>query len=86
MITIRKVEVDFVNKYTVATVEVYETTLGLQRLRDTFYVTLQGIYDINDQSLQDVIYQRLGEAGYDLLNTVDPTVVNLSAEPGTPNV
>lgn len=86
MLTIRKVEVDFINKYTVATVEVYETTLGLQRLRDTFYITLQGVYDINDTALQDLIYQKLSEVGYNLLNTVDPTVVSLSDQPGAPNV
>jgi hypothetical protein len=83
MLTIRKLEVDFINKVTIATVEVYEITMGIQRLRDTFYITLTGIYDINDVSLQDAIYAKLGEIGYNLLNTVDPTVVNLSETPAT---
>lgn len=83
MLNIKKLEVDFINKITIATVEVYETTMGIQRLKDTFYITLQGMYDINDSTLQDVVYQKLGEIGYDLLNTVDPTVVNLSDTPTT---
>ena len=83
MLNIRKLEVDFINKVTIATVEVYETTMGVQRLKDTFYITLAGIYDINDTSLQDMVYAKLGEIGYNLLNTVDPTIVNLSDTPTT---
>jgi len=35
MIEIRKIENDFINKLTVATVDIYEVLSGIQRLRDT---------------------------------------------------
>jgi hypothetical protein len=74
MIDIRKIECDYVNQYTVATIEVFETTMGIQRLRDTFSVPLKGIYDINDPALQDMIYAKFAEIGYDLMPGIDPTV------------
>lgn len=69
MIEIRKIENDFVNKFTNATVDIYETTLGLIRLRDTFIIPLQGIYNIDDTSLQDVIYSKLASIGYEVVVT-----------------
>jgi hypothetical protein len=77
MLSIKKVECDLVNQYTVATVEVYETTLGLQRLRDTFFVTLKGVFDINSPDIQTAVYEKLAQAGYDLISVVDPTTANI---------
>lgn len=79
MIDIRKIECDYVNQFTTATVEVYETILGVQRLRDTFNISLKGIYDINDPALQDMIYAKFAEIGYEIIPGLDPTV-----QPPTP--
>lgn len=67
MIQITKIENDFINQYTIATVNVYETTLGVQRLKDTFIITLNGIYDISDPQLLDLIYARLHDIGYEII-------------------
>jgi hypothetical protein len=67
MIQITKIENDFINQYTIATVNVYETTLGVQRLKDTFIITLTGIYDISDPQLLDLIYARLHNIGYEVV-------------------
>lgn len=81
MIDIRKIECDYVNQFTTATVEVYETTLGVQRLRDTFNVSLKGIYDINDPALQDMIYAKFAEIGYEIIPGADPTVQTETTTP-----
>lgn len=90
MLNITRIENDLVNQYTIATVEVYEISMGLQRLRDTFYVTLKGTYDMGDPKLQEAIYEKLAQAGYDVLPTIDPTTANISdpltEEPPVPNV
>ena len=67
MIQITKIENDFINQYTIATVNIYETTLGVQRLKDTFIITLTGIYDISDPQLLDLIYARLHNIGYEIV-------------------
>ena len=66
-IEIRKLENDFMNKLTVATVDVFETISGIQRLRDTFVIKLDGIMDIGDDSLPDVIYGKLHDIGYEIV-------------------
>lgn len=92
MIEIRKIENDFVNKFTNATVDVYETTLGLIRLRDTFIIPLQGIYNIDDTSLQDVIYSKLASIGYEVVVTngtgsvaTPPSQENVYTDVSTPS-
>ena len=67
MIQITKIENDFINQYTIATVNIYEITLGVQRLKDTFIITLTGIYDISDPQLLDLIYARLHNIGYEII-------------------
>jgi hypothetical protein len=67
MIQVTKIENDFINQYTIATVNIYETTLGVQRLKDTFIITLTGIYDISDPQLLDLIYARLHSIGYEIV-------------------
>lgn len=67
MIQITKIENDFINQYTIATINIYETTLGVQRLKDTFIITLNGIYDISDPQLLDLIYARLHNIGYEVV-------------------
>lgn len=84
MIEIRKIENDFVNKFTNATVDIYETTLGIIRLRDTFIIPLQGIYNIDDTSLQDVIYAKLAAIGYEVVVTAGQGSV--ATPPSTTNV
>lgn len=90
MLNITRIENDLVNQYTTATVEVYEISMGLQRLRDTFYITLPGVYDMNDPKLQEAIYEKLASINYDLVPTVDPTTANivdpLTQAPPAPNV
>ena len=90
MINITRIENDLVNQVTVATVEVYEISMGVQRLRDTFYITLQGTYDMNDPKLQQAIYEKFAAINYDIVPGVDPTTVNvvdpLTQEPPEPNV
>jgi hypothetical protein len=81
MIDIRKIECDYVNQFTIATVEVFETTMGVQRLKDTFNITLKGIYDITDPALQDMIYAKFAEIGYEIIPGIDPTVQ--AETPGT---
>ena len=71
MIEITKIENDFINKVTVATVNVYEVTMGIQRLRDTFVISLDGVYDITDPSLADLIYTRLSAIGYSVIVKTD---------------
>jgi len=71
MIEITKIENDFINKVTVATVNVYEVTMGIQRLRDTFVISLDGVYDITDPSLADLIYARLASIGYQVIVKTD---------------
>lgn len=67
MIEIRKIENDFINKLTVATVDIYEVLSGIQRLRDTFVIQLNGVYDISDSSLVDLIYGKLSDIGYEIV-------------------
>lgn len=67
MIQITKIENDYINQYTIATANIYETTSGVQRLRDTFIITLTGIYDISDPQLLDLIYARLHDIGYEVI-------------------
>lgn len=67
MIEIRKIENDFINKITVATVDIYEVLSGIQRLRDTFVVQLDGVLDISDSSLVDLIYGKLSDIGYEIV-------------------
>ena len=84
MIEITKIENDFINKVTVATVNVYEVTMGIQRLRDTFVITLDGVYDITDPSLADLIYTRLAAIGYDVIVKTDSPANVTPAEPVAP--
>jgi hypothetical protein len=67
MIQITKLENDFINQYTIATVNIYEITSGVQRLKDTFIITLTGIYDISDPQLLDLVYARLHDIGYEII-------------------
>lgn len=67
MIEIRKIENDFINKITVATVDIYEVLSGIQRLRDTFVIQLDGVLDIADSSLVDLIYGKLSDIGYEIV-------------------
>ena len=67
MIEIRKIENDFINKLTVATVDIYEVLSGIQRLRDTFVIQLDGVLDISDSSLVDLIYGKLSDIGYEIV-------------------
>lgn len=67
MISIKQVENDYVNQYTVATVEVYEVLSGIRRVRDRFLVTLPGIHDVMDSTLDDMILAKLAEIGYNVV-------------------
>ena len=67
MINIKSVENDYVNQYTIATVEVYEILSGVKRVRDTFLVTLPGIHDVFDSTLDDMILAKLAEIGYNIV-------------------
>ncbi len=71
MIEILKIENDFINKYTVATVNIYEITMGVQRLRDTFVLTLDGIMEITDPALLDLVYAKLNSIGYQIVIKTD---------------
>jgi hypothetical protein len=71
MIEILKIENDFINKYTVATVNIYEITMGVQRLRDTFVLTLDGIMEITDPALLDLVYAKLNAIGYQIVIKTD---------------
>ena len=86
MIEITKIENDFINKVTVATVNVYEVKLGIQRLRDTFVITLDGVYDITDPSLADLVYTRLAAIGYDIIIKTDSPAGVTPVSPDTPVV
>jgi len=57
----------FINKITVATVDIYEVLSGIQRLRDTFVIQLDGVLDISDSSLVDLIYGKLSDIGYEIV-------------------
>lgn len=78
MLNITRLSVDNVAKISTATVEVYETIMGVQRLKDTFYITIPGIYQIDDEALQDAIYDKFSEIGYELVPTIDPTTTNIT--------
>lgn len=67
MISIKQVENDYVNQYTVATVEIYEVLSGIRRVRDRFLVTLPGIHDVMDPTLDDMILAKLAEIGYNVV-------------------
>lgn len=84
MIEITKIENDFINKVTVATVNIYEVTMGIQRLRDTFVIQLDGVYDITDPSLADLIYTRLAAIGYQIIVKTDSPANVTPAEQVTP--
>lgn len=73
MINIRQVENDFVNQYTIATVDIYEVMSGIKRVRDTFLVTLPGVHELMDPTLDDMILAKLAEIGYNVVVTQDPT-------------
>lgn len=79
MLNITRLSVDNVAKTSTATVEVYETVMGVQRLRDTFYISIPGVYQIDDEALQSAIYDKFSEIGYELVPTVDPTTTNISS-------
>jgi len=67
MISIKQVENDYVNQYTIATVEVYEVMSGIRRVRDTFLVTLPGIHEVMDPTLDDMVLAKLAEIGYNVV-------------------
>lgn len=79
MIEIRKIENDFINKLTVATVDIYEVLSGIQRLRDTFVIQLDGVLDISDSSLVDVIYGKLSDIGYEIVVQTNAPYTNTPA-------
>lgn len=86
MIQITKIENDFINQYTIATVNIYEITLGVQRLKDTFIITLTGIYDISDPQLLDLIYARLHNIGYEIIvQTSAPVSTSTTLDTATQN-
>ena len=84
MIEIRKIENDFINKLTVATVDIYEVLSGIQRLRDTFVIQLDGVLDISDSSLVDLIYGKLSDIGYEIVVQTNAPYTPPAAAPTDP--
>jgi hypothetical protein len=84
MIEIRKIENDFINKLTVATVDIYEVLSGIQRLRDTFVIQLDGVLDISDSSLVDLIYGKLSDIGYEVVVQTNAPYTPPAATPTDP--